>query len=225
MNNNQPSAKERKEIYEQSQTELNKRKGELQQKHGIIFHKEMVALFDFQQEIHQEQINFLKQEFEEQTINTNETNQELIKQWKLLYEQSVKQQQANTIGLNKATKAIETSSQPLLTQNAWASFWFSLNRYGWFAVLPAFLLYGIFQHYYITEEYENIKTIVNQYKNIREYKYLSESGELIKNPNKMKGTFLVLKKGEYNKGEVDAGKNYFIDETKDQILVPLYFSK
>lgn len=224
MNNSQTSAREKKEIYEQNQMELNKRKGELQQKYGIIFHKELVALIDFQQELHQEQINILRQEFEEQINQTNITNQEIINQWKLLNGQGARHHQDTSKELTKATKAIETSSHPLHTQNAWATFWFSLNRYGWFAILPAFIIYSIFNRTYITEEYKNMEAFVQQYKNIREYRYLSESAELIKNPNNMKGMFLALKKADYNKDGGDAGKVYYLDKKNDQILVPVYFS-
>ena len=220
MNNSQTSAREKKEIYEQNQIELNKRKGELQQKYGIIFHKEMVALIDFQQELHQEQINIMRQEFEEQVNQTNETNQEIINQWKLLYQQGEVQKQANNNDYREAITTIEKASKPFQTENAWAGFSYGFGKYGLWALFVFGLAYFVYDIQYNTKEYQEIKTYVSNFKDIEKYGQLCKYGKIVKNPEDLKGSFLKLTMPEPQKRNT-IGENYFLSEDKKCIYVPL----
>ena len=222
MNNSQTSAREKKEIYEQNQTELNKRKGELQKKYGMVFHKEMVALFDFQQEIHQEQINFLRKEFEEHTSQTNETNQEIINQWKRLYQQGEIQKQVYSNDYQKAISTIEKAPKPFQTENSWASFSYGFSISGLWALLAFGLAYFVYDYQYNTKEYQEIKTYVSSFKNIDKYGQLCKYGEIVKNPEDFKGSFLKLIPPETGKMST-IGEVYFLSKDKECIYVPLFW--
>ncbi len=70
---------------------------------------------------------------------------------------------------------------------------------------------------YTSQEYNDKRRIIREYKNIQQYRLLANEGEIIENKN---GKYLVLKRHP-EKGDIRIGKEYKKGERKDEILVPL----
>jgi hypothetical protein len=216
---------------ELSEEEFKKLQGQYQARFGITMNKQVLLLFEAQNTAHLQEIELIKNLFEQQRQENATMYQKQIEVLNQKIREDREQHEKHIAVMEDAVVAIGKQKGAIITENPEVMAVVAKNNLSKYKIICSLIFFlsvlGVFVYEYHQtrqEKYQKITNALNTYPNIQKFQILAQRGTIESNPDGKFGEFLILtapKKGE----GAEAGKCYIYDQENERILVPLHYSK
>lgn len=216
---------------ELSEDEFKKLQGHYQARFGITMNKQVLLLFEAQNTAHLQEIELIKNLFEQQRQENATMYQKQIEVLNQKIREDREQHEKHIAVMEDAVVAIGKQKGAIITENPEVMAIVvksNLSKYKIICSATLLLVFflGLMYNYYQErqEEYRKITNALITYPKIYKFDYLAQYATIETNPDGREGEYLILtipKKGAL----AEAGKHYIYDQKNERILVPLHFSK
>ena len=216
---------------ELSEEEFKKLQGQYQARFGITMNKQVLLLFEAQNTAHLQEIELIKNLFEQQRQENATMYQKQIEVLNQKIREDREQHEKHIAVMEDAVVAIGKQKGAIITENPEVMAVVvksNLSKYKIICSATLLLVFflGLMYNYYQErqEEYQKITDALNAFPNIHKFQILARQGTIESNPDGKVGEFLILTSPKKGEG-AEAGKCYIYDQENERILVPLHYSK